>query len=120
MYIDILWGMNPKPDPKMLLEQAAQIPRLERGKLSIIREGPDGAFYNHQCRQEGKNVTRYIPRDQVPGVQEAIDGYAEFVALIDQYVDQIVEQTRAETAAHSKKKQSHPGSSSRKTPKSSS
>jgi len=112
--------MNPKPDPKILLEQAAQIPHLERGKLSIIREGPTGAFFNHQCRVDGRNVSRYVPRDQAPGVQEAIDGYAKFESLIEQYVDQIVDQTRAEIAAGSKKKKSHPSSSSRKTPKSSS
>jgi len=96
--------MKTKPDPKILLQEAAQIPHLERGKLSIFREGPNGPFYNHQCRQDGKNVSRYIPRDQAPGVQEAIDGYARFQALIEEYVDQIVDQTRGELAAGSKKK----------------
>lgn len=112
--------MNTKPDPQSLLQQAAQIPRLERGKLSILREGANGPFYNHQCRQEGKNVSRYIPRDQVPAVQEAIDGYAKFEALIEEYVDQIVDQTRAEIAARSKKKISPRPSSSPKTPRSTS
>lgn len=112
--------MNTKSDPKMLLQQAAQIPHLERGKLSIIREGSTGPFYNHQCRQGGKNVSRYIPRDQAPSVQEAIDGYTKFQALIEQYVDQVVDQTRGEIAADSKKKKAHPSSSWRKTPKSSS
>ena len=110
--------MNTKPDPQVLLQQAAQIPRLERGKLSILREGANGPFYNHQCRAEGKNVSRYIPRDQVPAVQEAIDGYAKFQSLIQEYVDQIVDQTRAEIAAGSKKKTSHRNSSSPKTQKS--
>ena len=119
MCIDIVFVMKTKPDPKILLQEAAQIPHLERGKLSIIREGPTGPFFNHQCRQDGKNVSRYIPRDQAPSVQEAIDGYARFQTLIGQYVDQIVDQTRAEIAADSKKK-AHPNSSSRKTPKSSS
>ncbi len=112
--------MKPKLDPKILLQQAAQIPHLERGKLSIMSTGPNGPFYNHQCRQDGKNVSRYIPRDQAPGVQEAIDGYGKFQILIEQYVDQIVDQTRAEIATDSKKKQAHRSSSSRKTPKSSS
>jgi len=110
--------MNTKPNPQSLLQQAAQIPRLERGKLSILREGDTGPFYNHQCRVDGKNVSRYIPRDQVPAVQEAIDGYSRFEALIEEYVDQIVDQTRREIAAHSKKKTSHRNSSSPKTPKS--
>ena len=120
MCIDIVFVMKTKPDPKILLQEAAQIPHLERGKLSIIREGPTGPFFNHQCRQDGKNVSRYIPRDQAPSVQEAIDGYARFQTRIGQYVDQIVDQTRAEIAADSKKKKAPLSFSSRKTPKSSS
>jgi len=112
--------MNTKPNPQSLLQQAAQIPRLERGKLSILRESPSGPFYNHQCRQDGKNVSRYIPRDQVPAVQEAIDGYAKFEALIGEYVDQIVDKTRGEIAARSKKKTSRRHSSSPRTQKSTS
>jgi hypothetical protein len=111
--------MNEKPTPQSLLHQAAQIPRLERGKLSIIREGPDGPYYNHQSRRDGKNVSRYIPREQVPAVQEAIEGYNKFTGLIEQYVDQLVDQTRKQIAADSKKKPpSRPRSSSPKAPKS--
>lgn len=112
--------MKTKLAPQSLLQQAAQISRLERGKLSILREGTTGPFYNHQCRQEGKNISRYIPRDQVPAVQEAIDGYAKFEALIEEYVDQIVDQTREEIAAGSKKKTAHRNSSSPKTRRSTS
>lgn len=112
--------MNSKPTPQSLLQQAAQIPHLERGKLSILREGPDGPYYNHQYRQDGKNVSRYVPREQVPAVQEAIEGYGKFTGIIEQYVDQLVEETRKQIAADSKKKpQSRPSSSSPKTPKSS-
>jgi hypothetical protein len=77
---------------------------MERGKLSIIRHGPEGPYYNHQCRCEGKNVSRYVSRDQVPAVQEAIEAYSKFNDLIEQYVDQIVEQTRSEIAVDAKKK----------------
>jgi len=96
--------MNEKPTPQLLLQQAAQIPRLERGKLSIIRQGPEGPYYNHQSRRDGKNVSRYIPREQVPAVQQAIEGYDKFTGLIEQYVDQLVDQTRKQIAADSKKK----------------
>lgn len=102
-----------KSNPQVLLQQAAQIARLERGKLSIIREGPNGPFYNHQYRQDGKNLTRYVPRDQVPAVQKAIDSYAQFQKLVQQYVDEVVAATRVEIAAGSKKNfsQSRPNSS---------
>ena len=112
--------MNAKTSPQSLLQQAAQIRQLERGKLSIIRQGPDGPYYNHQCRHDGKNVSRYIPREQVPAVQEAIEGYQKFTGLIDQYVEQIVEQTRSQISSDAKKKlTSRPRSSSPKPPKSS-
>ena len=53
--------------------------------------------------------------------QEAIAGYRQFDQLIQEYVDQMVEKTRAEIAADSKKNQSLPqNSSSAKMRKSSS
>ena len=87
-----------------LLQQAAQIAHLERGSLSIIRQGPDGPYFNHQCREGGKHVSRYVPRDQVPAVQAALDGYQQFQQCIEAYVDQKVGQTRAQISAGSKKK----------------
>ena len=112
--------MTQKTDPKTLLQKAAEISRMERGKLSIIRQGPNGPFYNHQCRKDGKNVTRYVPGDQAPAVQEAIEGYESFQNLVEQYADQIVEKTRAEIAQGSKKKRPRPSSSSPKMPRSNS
>jgi len=91
--------MNSKPSPQSLLQEAAQIPHLERGKVCILREGPSGPYYNHQRREGGKNISRYIPREQVPAVQQAIEGYQRFHSLIEQYVDQVVEKTRSDIAA---------------------
>jgi hypothetical protein len=96
--------MTSKSSPQSLIAQATQIPHLERGKLSIIRQGPDGPYYNHQFPEHGKYVTRYVPRDQVPAVQQAIDGYKEFDRLMERYVDEMVQKTRAEIAAGAKKK----------------
>jgi hypothetical protein len=96
--------MNAKPSLQSFVRQAAQIQHLERGKLSIIGQGPNGPYYNHQFRQNGKYVTRYVPREQAQAVQEAIDGYRKFDHLIGRYVDGMVERTRAEIAAGSKKK----------------
>jgi hypothetical protein len=98
--------MNSKSSPQSFLQQAAQIHHLERGKLSIIRQGPKGPYYNHQFRKDGHYVTRYVPQEQVPAVQEAIDGYRKFAQLVERHVDEVVVKTRAEIAAGSKKKQS--------------
>lgn len=98
--------MTLKSSPQSLIAQAAQIPHLERGKLSIIRQIPDGPYYNHQFPENGKYVTRYVPRHQVPAVQRAIDGYKEFDRLMERYVDEMVQKTRAEIAAGAKKNKS--------------
>jgi hypothetical protein len=96
--------MDTKLTPESLLQQIAQIQRLERGTLSVLRQGPQGPYYNHQCYENGRNVSRYIPTEQVPEMREAIEGYHKVQALMGQYVQLLVERTRAERAAGAKKK----------------
>ena len=109
-----------KITPQSLLQQIAQIPHMERGKLCILREGPDGPYFNHQTWENGKNVSRYVPQDQVPAMKKAIAGYEEFESLIEQYAQMIVQKTRAELTTGLKKKTSRPRSSWPKTKRSSS
>jgi hypothetical protein len=94
-----------KPLPN-ILQQIAQIQSMERGKLSVIKESSSGPFFKLQARENGKNVTRYIPREQVPALQQAIEGYKQFQTLTEQYADEVITQTRAAIAAGSKKKPS--------------
>lgn len=77
---------------------------MERGKLSVIRQGPSGPFYKIQAREDGKNLTRYVPRDEVPATEEAIEGYKRFQQLTEQYAQLKIQETRAALAAGSKKK----------------
>jgi hypothetical protein len=87
-----------------ILQQIADIQTMERGKLSVIKEGASGPFYKLQARENGKNVTRYIPREQVPLVQEAIAGYHHFETLTEAYARQVIANTRTAIAAGIKKK----------------
>jgi hypothetical protein len=103
--------MNDPIFPQSLLEQMAQIPQLERGKLCVVRQGPDGPYYNHQTWEKGKNVSRYVPRDKVQALQDAIDGYRRYQELSDQYVHLMIEKTRAQIGG-AKKKKTRPGLSS--------
>ena len=96
--------MNPKPTSESLLHDIAQIQRLERGTLSVLRQGPQGPYYNHQCYEKGRNVSRYVHPQQVPDLQAAIDGYRQVQELMAQYVQLMVEKSRAERAAGAKKK----------------
>jgi hypothetical protein len=101
--------------PESLLQEIAQIQHLERGTLSVIRQGPSGPYYNHQCYEDGRNVTRYVPAEHVEELQAALAEHQRFQQLVQQYVELLVERTRAQRQAGSKKKSPRPTSSSPKT-----
>ena len=102
MLIDIVCVNTPKPT--QLFQQIAQIHRMERGKLSVMRQGPERTHYKLQVWENGKNLSRHVSNDQATAVQEAIDGYHRFQDLTEQYAQQVIDKTRAELAANSKKK----------------
>ena len=112
--------MNAKPTPESILQDIAQIQRLDRGTLSVIRQGPEGPYYNHQCYEDGRNVSRYVPGEQLADLKDALAGYQRFRQLVDRYVELMVEKTRSERQAGSKKKNPRRNSSSPRTRKSSS
>jgi hypothetical protein len=101
-----------------LLERIAQIQRMEPGKLCVMRQGPDGPYYNLQCREQGKTVSRYVPRDQVEAVAEHTANHQEFRTLVEAYAQQIIDQTRRERLEGVKKKTSPSISSWRRAKKS--
>jgi len=86
-----------------MLEQIVQIQQMERGKLSVMRQGPAGPYYKLQAWEKGKNLSRYVARDQAATVKEALAGYQHFQQLTEQYAQQVIDKTRAELAADSKK-----------------
>lgn len=83
------------PTPEKLLQELAGITRMERGTLCRMREGPQGPYFNHQTWENGRNVVRYVPREQVAALQEAIANYRRFLQLTQAYADAIIRQTRA-------------------------
>lgn len=111
--------MNSKPTLQSLLQQMAQIDRMEPGKLCILRQGPDGPYYNLQCREHGKTVTRYIPQEQAQLVATHTANHQRFQSLVTEYVALVAQQTRAEREAGFKKKTSARKSSWPRTRKSS-
>jgi len=103
-----------------LLQQIAQIHYMEPGKLCVLRQGPNGPYYNLQWRQQGKAVSRYVPSDQAELVAQHNANYQTFQNLVGQYAQLIIERTRAERTAGFKKKTPSPKSSWPKNRKSSS
>jgi hypothetical protein len=82
-----------------LLQQIAQIDRMEPGKVCVLGQGPNGPYYNLQYREDGQPISRYVPADQVEIVTQHTKNYQEFAGLVDQYARGIAAQTRAERLA---------------------
>jgi hypothetical protein len=105
-----------------ILQQIAAIPAMVRGKLSPYsfkeRSGHKGPYHKLQSWQDGKNQTRYIPVDELPAVQAALAGYAQYQELTRQYADLVIEETRQNIAGSKKKLKSPRISSSPKMRKS--
>jgi hypothetical protein len=110
--------MNSSQLTSAILQEIASIKHMECGKLSIIRQGPKGPYYNLQRRKEGRNITEYVPSDQIPQVQEHILAHERFKTLVGDYEQQVTERTRAERKAGVKKKLQSQTFPSPKKPKS--
>jgi hypothetical protein len=99
--------MNP-PNKTGLLQQIASIAAMERGTLSpyTFKERSDGSGPYHKLQHwhDGKNHTRYVSAEELPAVQAAVAGYAQYRQLTEQYADLVIEQTRQNIAGSKKKK----------------
>ena len=90
--------------PQSFIEQILQIQQMEHGSLCTVGQGPTGPYYNLNSWEQGKNCCRYVPQNQVPSVQQAIEGYHQYQQLTQEYARQVVERTRAQLAIGVKKK----------------
>ena len=80
---------------------------MEKGKLCVCTHRPtseQAGYRRLQYRENGANVSRHVTAAEIPALQEAIDGYHRFQELVQQYAQLMVDKTRAERAADSKKK----------------
>jgi len=81
-----------------ILAEIATIKSMELGKLSKYqhRDRPkdSSSYFRLQTWCDGKNRTRYIRPEELPAIQEAIDGYQRFRELVDEYAGIVVAETR--------------------------
>jgi len=104
--------MKTTPLPERIA-QMATITRMERGHLSVIRTDPDGhPYFNLQRRVNGRNLTEYIPREEVPAVQEHIAAYERFKQLVEEHLSEVSETSRQERKSGVKKKLRTPDATS--------
>ena len=94
-----------------ILNQIAQIQRMEPGKISPVvfknRPADAGPYFKVQRWENGKNHTRHVPPEQLALLQEAVAGYARFRALTEEYAQGVIAETReelSELSAEVKKK----------------
>lgn len=97
-----------------LLEDMGKIDRMERGKLCQMK---GREHFNHQTWQHGRNQVRYVPREELEDIQAAINGYARFQRLAEQYADEIIRLTRLQHARRHPKKIRRKTSSTRSSKK---
>ena len=97
-----------QPEKARLLQEIAAISAMERGKLSDHTAGP---YHKLQCWKDGKNHTRHVSADELPAVQSALAGYAQYQQLTEQYADLVIQETRQKIAGAKKKNPSRPKSS---------
>src|ERR1041384_5052518 len=110
------------PTKQLLLQEISAIESMERGKLSAYsfkeRSGTGGPYHKLQHWQNGRNQTRYIPAEEVPAIQAALEGYARYERLTEQYAQLVIGETRQNLVGSKKKKPPKPPGSP-KTKKSS-
>lgn len=102
------------PTKEQLLQQIAAISAMERGKLSAYsfkdRPSSSGPYHKLQHWQNGANKTRYVPAEEVPVVQAALQGYQRYQELTEQYAQLVIAETRQNIAGFKKKKSRRPSS----------
>ena len=92
---------------QQILQQIAAIPAMERGKLSAYTykdRSPRAIPHQKlQAWEDGKNHTRFVAEDEVPAVQAALDGYAQYQELTREYADLVIAESRKKTSWAQKK-----------------
>ena len=66
---------------------------MERGKICKMKGRNN---FNHQTWQAGRNIVRYVLREDIQDLEQAISGYTRFMSLAQQYADEIIRLSRRE------------------------
>jgi len=82
--------------PEQILREIQTIATMERGTLCTMKRG---AYFNHQTWREGRNHVRYVARDAVPALRDALAGYRRFHRLTEEYAEAIIQRSRAARTA---------------------
>jgi len=100
--------MNTASEKAQILALIAAINSMEFGKLSEYqhrgRPKDSSSCYRLQIWCDGKNRTRCIRPEELPAIQETLNGHALFRELVDKYANLVVAETRQRMDDPAKKK----------------
>ena len=65
-----------------------------------------GPYYQLQAWHEGANLSRRVPAEEAPVLQEAVANRQKFEALAEEFIELTVARTRKQAAADAQKKTS--------------
>jgi hypothetical protein len=95
-------SLNPR---QLLIDQLSAITTMQRGTLAEeFREHPSpdgkgtvrlGPYFKHQCWEDGRNLSRRIPADQLPALREDLANGRHFDQIAEQLARLNIEHTRA-------------------------
>lgn len=94
---------SPSSRGQELLTRMGQIPVIVQGKLSERRAGGKVTGYKLQRWRRGRNQTRHVATGLVDTVRQGTEGYAQFMDLAQQYVEER-EADALQSPSHGKKK----------------
>ena len=120
---------HPSPPREAILADMAAITTMQRGTLAEeYRERPApqgkatrrrGPYFKHQCWENGRNLSRRVPPEQVPLLREDLANHQRFVRLSEQLVSRTVADTRALRASQAAGAQQHEAARAKKNSRSS-
>lgn len=84
-----------------ILGEIVEIQSMERGKISRMK---GRNHFNHQTWRGGRNEVRYVAVRDLPDLQDAIDGYARFMKLTQDYAEEMIRLSRQERKKRSEQR----------------
>ena len=94
-----------------ILQQMAELHSMEFGSLkeeyrTNASGGTAGPYFQLQAWHEGANLSRRVPAEEAPALQEAIANRQKFEALAQEFIELTVERTRKQASGETQKKTS--------------
>jgi len=89
---------------QQVLEDIAEIERMERGSITPAETRTGNQFYTHSVWENGKSTSRHVSKTGLAELQKLVAEHKKFKALVQEYEEVVVQQTRRQYDAKYRKK----------------